>query len=204
MVKRGEPVAICVRETALMHMVVDGFTAKKAVSLSRNHFSERSAKRWLERWRKYNHVKAFPRLGKSFGWSVPEQNLIRAYIDSHEHVDTYLDELAEAIQVLVGRPVTESGVWHLLARMGYTRKILSKVSHARSEVERMRFAQHMRASNYQMEQLVFFDESGTCDRDCQGISATVSGVCVRVCMMSQVRDHCVPGLRMHVSLRACA
>ena len=130
--------------------------------------------------------------------------MIRAYIDSHEHVDTYLDELAEAIQVLVGRPVTERGVWHLLARMGYTRKILSKVSHARSEVERMRFAQHMRASNYQMEQLVFFDESGTCDRDCQGISATVSGVCVRVCMMSQVRDHCVPGLRMHVSLRACA
>ncbi|CAB4382170.1 unnamed protein product [Rhizophagus irregularis] len=79
-----------------------------------------------------------------------------------EHVDFYLDEFVEKMQIRTGKRVSVPTLWRSLAYCGITRKKLHKASAERSELLRGVFIATI--GQYRTDQLVFMDESSKDER----------------------------------------
>jgi len=71
--------------------------------------------------------------------------------------DMYLDELCRDFEEKCGLSVSRSTLWRALTKEGYTRKKLTRIASERSEEKRLEY--EARIGRYEVEQLIFVDES---------------------------------------------
>jgi len=69
----------------------------------------------------------------------------------------YLDELCRDFEEKCGLSVSRSTLWRALTKEGYTRKKLTRIASERSEEKRLEY--EARIGRYEVEQLIFVDES---------------------------------------------
>ena len=143
----------------------DGFYPERASEMALIKISWRTVLRWYNLWVDYKMLPCkIPRIWcvdstrNSRAWTSREVRLLKSVVDASPLL--YLDELAKAMTLKLGRKIRGSTISYVLRkRLGYTRKKLFTKASQYVEKEKNDFIETLRFFLQKPEMAIFIDES---------------------------------------------